>query len=216
MAGGSRTPLALLMVLLTLSVGPAMGLAQAPERVGTIVALEGTAYVLHVGHTASAYVSVQSPVYPGDIIQTGTASKIRLALLDGTVLTLGEQGTLRLTEFVYAPARPTRTTVLTIARGIFRVVAETLFPGARVEVTTPTAIAAIRGTDWMGEVKAESTAIVALQGRVAISHVRPEIRGTVILTPGMGTTVTTDQPPTPPDRWHEPMINTLREATALP
>jgi hypothetical protein len=84
-----------------------------------------------------------------------------------------------------------------------------------VEVITPTAIAAIRGTDLMGEVTADSTAIVVLEGTVGVSNVRPMFRGLSTLTPGMGTTVKADEPPSTPTRWSESRIEGLRKATAV-
>jgi hypothetical protein len=82
-------------------------------------------------------------------------------------------------------------------------------------VTTPTAVAALRGTDLMGEVAADSTAIVVLEGTVAVSNVRPEFRGLSTLTPGMGTTVRNDAPPSTPTSWSESRIEALRKATAI-
>ena len=84
-----------------------------------------------------------------------------------------------------------------------------------VEVITPTAVAAIRGTDLTGEVTAEATAIVVLEGEVAISNVRPMFRGLSTLTPGVGTTVKADEAPSPRTRWSEARIAGLRRATAI-
>jgi hypothetical protein len=104
---------------------------------------------------------------------------------------------------------------LAVLRGIFRAIFNELIPSSGVEVITSTAVAAIRGTDLMGEVTADSTAIVALQGTVEVANVRPMFPVRATLTPGMGTTVRRDEPPTTPTRWSESRIEGLLRATAL-
>ena len=67
-----------------------IALAQQPEPIGQIAALQGQATVQHAGSTQAVPLGSQNPVYREDIIQTLEASKIKLILLDGTELTLGE------------------------------------------------------------------------------------------------------------------------------
>ena len=195
-----------------------IALAQQEKTVGKVAALEGTAYVLHKGSTESTFLTSESPVYQEDIIQTEAASKIKLVFLDGTSLNLGEHGTLKITQFVYSPEQKIQTAILTIAAGAFRAVVEKLLPKSKLEVTTHTAVAAIRGTDWMGEVTADSSAFVVLEGRVTcIFNANPAVRGRVhLFRPGLGTTVRADQPPTRPNRWSEERVSALKKATELP
>jgi hypothetical protein len=80
---------------------------------------------------------------------------------------------------------------------------------------TPTAAAAIRGTDLMGKDTADTTAIVVLEGEVAVSNFRPMIRGLSTLTSGMGTTVRADEAPSTPTGWSESRTEGLRRATAI-
>jgi hypothetical protein len=48
--------------------------------------------------------------------------------------------------------------------GFFRAILKEMTSPSTVEVITPTAVAAIGGTDLMGEVTADSTTIVVLRG----------------------------------------------------
>jgi hypothetical protein len=160
-------------------------------------------------------VTLQKPVFQEDIIETDRASKVRLTLSDATVITLGEQSRFELKEFSHDARQQTRLSRLAIAWGFFRAILKEMTSPSSVEVITPTAIAAIRGTDLMGEVTADSTAIVVLEGTVVVSNVRPIFRGLATLTPGMGATVKSDEPPSTPTRWSEPRIEGLRRATAL-
>src|SRR5712691_5103179 len=160
--------------------------------------------------------SVQSPVYRDDTIQTLKVSKIKLLLIDGTELTLGEGGTMTLSQLVHAPQHNTHQGIVRIARGLFRAVTQKVLPHTAFEVRTATAVAAVRGTQWLGEVTPEATAIVVLQGNVAVVHAQASIRGQVVLTPGLGTDVQGKRPPTAPKPWAEERVAKLLRATALP
>src|SRR2546428_9560136 len=115
--------------------------------------------------------------------------------LDGTELTLGERGTMTLSKFVYAPQHKMHEGVVSIASGFFRAVARKVLLQTRFEMRTGTAVAAVRGTQWLSEVTPEATAIVVLQGKVAVVHAHRSIHGKDVLTPGQGTDVHENRPP---------------------
>jgi len=188
----------------------------AQESIGQVAALEGQATVQRAGVARAIPLSVQSPVYRNDTIQTLEASKIKLLLIDGTGLTLGARGTMTLSQLVYAPQRNTHRGVVSIASGIFRAVTRKVLPQTTFEVHTATAVAAVRGTQWLGEVTPDATAIVVLDGEVAVAHADASVRGEVVLTPGLGTDVQGKSPPTAPRQWAEKRVSTLLQATALP
>ena len=188
--------------------------AQQQERIGQVAALQGQATVQHDGSSQATLLSGQSPVYRADIIRTFDASKIKLVLIDGTELTLGERGVMTLSQLVYTPQ--THQGVVHIAQGFFRAVTQKVLPHTAFEVRTATAVAAVRGTQWLGEVTPEATAIVVLQGKVAVVHAQASIRGQVVLTPGLGTDVQGKRPPTAPKPWAEERVAKLLRATALP
>jgi hypothetical protein len=159
--------------------------------------------------------ALHKPLFQEDIIETGVASKVGITLTDTTVISLGEQTRLELRQFLHDARQQTHTGRFAVATGLFRAIVKKLIPQSIFEVTTPTAVAAIRGTDLMGEVTAQSTAIVVLEGTVTVANVRPRFRGLATLAEGMGTTVTEDQPPGTPTRWSESRIEALRKATAI-
>ena len=94
----------------------AMAMAQQGVSIGQLKALEGTPTVRHQGRTQTQPLVLQSPVYRQDFIQTQSASKLQLHLRDGTLLTLREEGTLKISDFVYAPQRQVQRSLLTKAR----------------------------------------------------------------------------------------------------
>jgi hypothetical protein len=190
--------------------------SQPQDSIGRVTAVEGRATVLHQGRFAPEAMTLQKPVFQEDIIETDVASKVRITLTDSTVISLGERSRLELKQFLYDPRQQTRTARFTIPSGVFRTVVKALIPQSTVEIITGIALAAVRGTDLMGEVSAESTAIVVLEGTVVVSNVRPRFNAVATLTPGMGTTVVDEQPPGAVTKWSESRIEALRRATTIP
>jgi ferric-dicitrate binding protein FerR (iron transport regulator) len=189
--------------------------SQPQDSIGRVTAVEGRATILRQGRFALEAATLQKPVFQEDIIETDVASKVRITLTDATVISLGERSRLELKQFLYDPRQQTRTGRFIISSGIFRTIIRTLIPQSTIEIITPTALAAIRGTDLMGEVSAESTAIVVLEGTVMVSNASPRFRGSATLTQGTGTTVVDEQPPSAVTKWAESRIEALRQATTV-
>ena len=204
------------LTMASILLGSVMVFAQQQESIGQVTALQGQATVQRAGSTQAKPLSAQSPVYREDIIRTLEASKIKLVLIDGTALTLGEGGTMTLSKLVYTPQQQTHQGVVSIARGIFRAVTLKVLPQTTFEVRTATAVAAVRGTQWLGEVTPGATAIVVLEGEVAVVHADASIGGEVVLTPGQGTDVQGQNPPTAPKTWGEARVSRLLRTTELP
>lgn len=206
-----------LMVMLGLLTFLLSAAAQAQDgkSIGHVTGLEGKVTVLPQGKFAPEILTLRKSVFREDIIETDRASKVRITLIDATVISLGEQSRLELKEFSHEARHQTRAGRFAMTLGVFRAILKEMLPPSTFEVTTPTAIAAIRGTELMGEVSSNSTAIVVLDGTVGVLNIRPTVLDQAILTPGMGTTVTSGQPPSAPTRWSESRIEALREATTL-
>jgi hypothetical protein len=207
--------LIVLMVPQVLAPGSAAQ-AQLGEEVGRVTLLEGGATVQRSTSSTRQPLRVESRIYQQDVIRTEAASKVQLTFIDDSVVNLGEKSALEITRFVRSAAQQTQTSILTIPIGVFRAIVQKLSPQSTFEVTTPTAIAAIRGTDFMGEVTPELSSFVVLEGFVALFSVRTIFRGIVALTDGLGSSVSRDQPPSAPAQWRETRIEALRRATTVP
>lgn len=77
----------------------------------------------------------------------------------------------------------------------------------RFEVTTPQAIAAVRGTKWAVDAQATRTSVLVLRGQVAVR--RPEGAGQVVLGPGDGVDVDPGTAPLVVKRWPQPRVDAL-------
>ena len=78
---------------------------------------------------------------------------------------------------------------------------------SRLEVTTPQAIAAVRGTRWAVDVREKKTSVLVLQGAVAVR--RPTGNGQVVLGPGQGVDVEPGTDPLIVKRWPEARVTAL-------
>lgn len=77
----------------------------------------------------------------------------------------------------------------------------------RFQVTTPQAIAAVRGTRWAIDAQEARTSVLVLRGRVAVR--RPGGAGQVVLGPGDGVDVDPGTAPLVIKRWPQPRIDAL-------
>jgi len=182
--------------------------------VGTVTALVGEVTVTGHGETEPRPLEEGRPVFEGDRIVTGAGARVRLELVDGSVLQLGENTELYLDWVLHAPAYESRNVVLELAAGILRSVVEAIAPRSRVELRTETAVASVRGTEWITEATAAS-AIVTLDGQVAVRNRREDVAGEVVLGPGEGTTVEADAPPTEPSVWGDARRESFIERSAI-
>jgi hypothetical protein len=78
---------------------------------------------------------------------------------------------------------------------------------SRFEVTTPQAIAAVRGTKWAVDAQETRTSVLVLRGRVAVR--RPAGAGEVTLGPGQGVDVDPGTGPLVVKTWGQPRVDAL-------
>jgi hypothetical protein len=202
-----------LLMLLALWSGPAV--AQENRSIGRVDALLGDCTVVRFGESGARTLEVGAEVYEGDRVRTDAGARLKLLFVDGTVVQLGERTDLVLDWFLYAPGANSQSALLRVSAGIFRVILELMLPRAAFEVQTATAVASVRGTDWITEVTPHATAIVALDGRVAVRNIEP-VAGEVVLGPGEGTTVNAGAPPTPVAVWGDARRESFIERTRAP
>jgi hypothetical protein len=212
MDGRIARSLGFLLLLLWSTPAP----AQAPTAIGVVDALVGECTVTRFGESSASALAVGAELYEGDRIRTAAAARLRLAFVDGTVVQLGESTDLVLDWFLVAPDVNTQNVLLRVSSGILRAIVELVLPRAAFEVQTTTAVASVRGTDWISEVTPEATATVTLEGQVAIRNIEPGIAGEVVLGPGEGTTVNAGAPPTEPTVWGDARRNQFIERTTVP
>jgi hypothetical protein len=151
-------------------------------------------------------------VREGDRIVTGAGERLQIRAPDGTTITVGEQTTIVLTRYLAPDGRRRGNGVLDMIEGILRI----QLPGSwdRFDVTTGTAVASVRSTEWLVDATAENTGVFVFEGRVQVTG-QPRTRS-VTLTPGLGTDVRANSAPIPPRVWGQPRIDAALARLAIP
>ena len=127
-----------------------------------------------------------------------------MLLNDGSILSLGEQSRL---EFrAYRGADNGFTTTLNATAGAFRLIVHRLTQGSGLQLETETAVAAVRGTDWLVEAGPDNTAVACLEGSVEVTG-RGLPGGAVLLGPGQGTDVPRGGSPRAASAWGAERLN---------
>ena len=151
-----RTIARIIWVLLPLLVvGTSLTLTASSEEMrsaGVVTALHGTAHVTRASLAAPRPLKFKDDVYLRDEIVTGDASMARILLGGKALLTVRERSMVRITE---APGLSTVS--VTSGRMHINVNHDRMRPGETVEVVTPNATAAIRGTIVVAEVEPDAT-----------------------------------------------------------
>ena len=98
---------------------------------------------------------VNSDVYFRDRCHSREGARLQATLKDGTQLTLGENATLVVDEFIYDPSRSRGALSLSVIRGAFLYVGGRIegVTGANVQIRTPVGAIGLRGTTvWGGPI----------------------------------------------------------------
>jgi FecR-like protein len=170
--GGART-IAVLFLLVTL--WPMLVLAQTLREAGVVTTLSGKASVARVSLPQSLPLHFKDPVYLGDKVSTAEDSIARVLLGGKALVTIRELSIFTVTEEV-------GKSTVDLARGklSLAVAHARMKPGEQVEVRTPNAIAAVRGTVLVVEVEPAPTAATT-PGPAVFSSTITVIKGTVMI-----------------------------------
>ena len=197
-------------VLLALALNVSAPGAAAEGPIGRVTGLEGDALLTRAGSGASGLLHFAAPIHLHDRIETRADAMVELRFEDDSVVTLGADSVLRITEFVYTPRAGQRSALLDLAAGAFRAVVERVVPDSVFEVRMEQVVAAVRGTRWIGELADGTASVVALEGLVAVRRADEE----VVLGAGEGVDPRPDEP-LRKQRWGEPRIDALRDRTTI-
>src|SRR2546428_1442857 len=149
MRSSLRYTVLLLGIGMTLATGWPVGAQELTQQaIGLYMAVIGKATAIHVGQPVAVPVKLRESVYFKDVIETQADSREKALFDDDSILTVGENSRVEVSEYIYDPVNNQRSTVLRLLQGKARALVGKLFAGlgSRFEVHTPTAVAAARGT----------------------------------------------------------------------
>src|ERR1700730_6965630 len=142
----SLTRLIRFLVVVPIILTPVVSWAQAPE-LGVVTTLQGQASVARASGTGALPLKFKDAVFDRDRIQTGEESIVKVLMGGKAIVTIRELSVLTITEELG------KTTInLTSGKIAVGVAKQRMKPGERLEVHTPNAVAAVRGTVFVVEV----------------------------------------------------------------
>ncbi|RZL36557.1 MAG: hypothetical protein EOP35_10735 [Rubrivivax sp.] len=112
----------------------------------------------------------------GTALRTGAAGRVRLKFIDGSVLVLADKSQLRIEAFSAEAAKPREASFL-LELGL---IGQRVNPsaGGSWKVRTPTAVTAVRGTEFSVEVGDDlATAVLVKTGQVDVEPTGAQTRG---------------------------------------
>ncbi len=105
----------------------------------------------------------------GDQVITGAGSRIAIKLAEGSLVKLGENGTLRFTEL--STRREVFKAVINVLQGAFRFTTDVAAKAQKREVSIGVSqvVAGIRGTDLWGRSRGNVQVVCLIEGRIEIA-----------------------------------------------
>lgn len=193
---------------------PALSLA---ESVATLTFVRGNVDVLKKSEKRAVPVKKGAKLNVGDIVRTKSQSRAQITFTDGSKVNMAQKSRVEIKEFSYKPEKKQRKSLLRTFRGKIRALIPRFFLGddSKFEVETPTAVAAVRGTDFfsvVNELPLESEVLV-VKGKVLVKNIDPSILEEVFLTPGKASKIGKGHPPLKPRTFTKEEIGRLIRET---
>ena len=212
------------IALAVLSPLPGHGQTVPPPAppIGIVTTVIGTATVRSLGVPGEGYLSERDTLREGQIVRTLMGSRLRVRLMDGSTLSLGEATELRLDHLARERGGASRFSVFTLFEGYLRTVVAPLRSESAFEVQTPSMVAAVRGTEWVQRHRNLRTELLVERGSVFVAESASDLPGQsrppppLVMEPGEGVGWGPLGVLEPITRWVAPRVEQFLTATFLP
>jgi len=155
--------------------------------VGSIVAAKGGEEMRFPREDLWRAAQIRQDVIGGDVLRTNAIGNLAILFADQTQIRVGRNSTLTVNDVA---GDNSGTTSLNLDAG--NIWARAARGGPGVDVKTPAAVAAIRGTDWSLSVEGGRTSLIVLEGVVELRNAQ----GSVTVRQGEGAVASIGQAPT--------------------
>jgi len=198
MSCNHHKPFAWLLLMLYMLCGFSLD-AIADTKVGEFSMIRGNVDALQEELAAPISAVVGMGSYLGSTVRTKGRSRTKIVFLDGSVLNMGPNHMMKIKDFVYDEEKGIRRTLITVLRGSVRATVAKMGGDADsiFKIETPTAVIAVRGTDFFVNVDGNGTTVTLNRGAVDLTSINPNVPGIVKLQPGQQSHVSKGQAPTP-------------------
>lgn len=180
------------------------GFAHAQNVHGVLRVVKGDVQIKsgQTGQLTKARLGAQ--VDPKDVIITGPDSRAKIVMVDNNEINVSPDSQVEIQHYEYDPNQGKKEVLLNVIYGKVRSKVEQHYDGktTKFEVKTPSAVAGVRGTDFMTsfDKASGSSQVVTFRGAVAFGLPGPNgsIANAVSVTPGKTASSTGGAPPNAP------------------
>ena len=141
-------------VMLVSLLAAGAGQAAGQEVLGVLTASQGEVSISRPspppGRVLAVRAGVREQLFAGDVVKTGADALAKLLLRDDSLITLGEDSELEVTEALFEPAASKRSTTVKLLHGVARAVippVDSPNPDSRFTIETRTAVVGVRGSE---------------------------------------------------------------------
>jgi hypothetical protein len=163
---------------------------------GKVLVVRKNVYLFRDGQKNDA--RPQMPLLSKDTVETDVRSRTKLYFSDDSILNMGELSRVSVKEYLYSPEKQRSRSIYRLIDGALKVVVGR----SDLEVHTPTAVAAARGTVFIlwieGTGSSAKTCAMVLDGGVSFKNIIKDIQKEVTVTKGMTSCAPAGGPPEDP------------------
>ncbi len=167
--------------------------SDSDTKAGEILMVQGSVYLIRDARENDARPRMQ--VLLKDSVETGRKSRAKLFFIDDSILNLGELSRMKVTEYFYRKEKKKSKSIYTLIKGSLKMVVG----NSDLEIHTPTAVAAARGTKFIVWVEGSGddmfTGVITLESEVVVRNKSQGIAGEVIVKSGRMSRVYVHKPP---------------------
>lgn len=167
--------------------------ADSGAAYGVFKVVKGDVQIKSGRDGSSSKAQLEVRVYPKDTIVTGKDSRAKILMVDKNELNISPSSTVVIERYQYAPEAHQKDVLLNVISGKLRSKVNQKYDGQtnRFEVKTQSAVAGVRGTDFIVSVSGSETHVVTFQGTVAFSPISSAggLNNPVFVKPGQTSTV---------------------------
>ncbi|MCB9072755.1 MAG: FecR domain-containing protein [Bdellovibrionaceae bacterium] len=186
--------LGILICLLTFA-SPSHG----KDMYGTFMIVKGQVHVEHDGKKGEAKVNMK--VYPGDTITSGPVSRAKITMSDRNILHISPSSVVKIASYENSESK--KNVELELSQGKLRSeVIQSYKDKDKYIIKTPTAVAGVRGTDFLvsHDIKNNFTEVFTFRGSVEFSALQKDstLGAPIILKQNEMSSAQPNQDPAPP------------------
>lgn len=179
---------------------------------GTVVGLLGADFVESGGQRSA--LRLGQPVQVGDTVDVAADGKLKLRMIDGSVISVASGSRLTITAYGVDGQGQRQEAQLSLAQGVLRAVVAPVEHPAKFEVDTAVGAAAVRSTDWFVLASPAAMQVGVLRGSVEMTSAAT---GHGELIPERwGARLEAGRDPVPPRLWSAAEFANVIERTNVP